>query len=113
METTNVWNIEGIMQKTMQLSPQDRTLISRDNREAFRELYGKPTLTLKGEFYHRGWILPDKTLVWTAKGKGTSIEVPEETSTEEAWKRITKVLEDVKSFDAKKQEQATETDIEL
>lgn len=53
--------------------------INKDNREAFKKIFGKPDTHWKGsEFYFHVWIQEfegEKFLLMTAKGKGTCIEI--------------------------------------
>lgn len=53
--------------------------LSRDNRETFKKIWGKPDTYWKGsEFYFHVWIREfenEKFIVLTAKGKGTCIEI--------------------------------------
>lgn len=53
--------------------------ITKDNREEFKRIFGKPDTYWKGsEHYFHIWIREfegDKFLIMTAKGKGTCIEI--------------------------------------
>jgi hypothetical protein len=51
----------------------------QDNRNRFREIWGKPSFCWRGEFYFHCWLLDidgkAQMLVLTSKGKGTAYEV--------------------------------------
>lgn len=52
----------------------------QDNRERFREIWGKPSFCWRGEFYFHCWLLDindemAQILVSTAKSKGSAYEV--------------------------------------
>lgn len=54
-------------------------LLNKDNRLAFRKMYGKPdTYWKNSEYYFHVWIREfngEKFIIMTAKGKGTCIEI--------------------------------------
>lgn len=61
------------------MTQDDWPLTSGDNRKAFREVFGrKPDWYWRSEFYMHVWVVEhndDTFLVFTAKGKGTCIEI--------------------------------------
>jgi hypothetical protein len=55
-----------------------KSRVNGDNREVFRELWGKPNVVYTGEFRHDVHHIEfqgSQFLIYTAAGKGTSIEI--------------------------------------
>ena len=85
--TMRIENIDGYYQWfASRFSPQERTLVLRDNREQMNELFGKQSFTFTGEFRCLNWMFDNGFSVVTAARRGTTIEVPEGTTLADAQK---------------------------
>ena len=52
--------------------------LCKDNREVLKSHFGDPSFRVRGEFLHNCYVITDGNLtgvIFTAKGKGTSIEI--------------------------------------
>lgn len=63
--------------------PEDRFILFGDNRARLKTLFGKPSTTFTSEFRYYNWIFENGFALASAAGKGTRIEVPPDTTTEE------------------------------
>lgn len=78
--TQNVWNIAGYLKWTGTLSCERQHLLLKDNRARLAEVLGPKSGVYQGEFNYHNWVFENGFVVGTAKGKGTTIEVPPRTS---------------------------------
>jgi hypothetical protein len=79
----NAWNNPEYFTWLNTLKPQQRTLLLKDNRKQLTQILGKPSGFFRGEFLYHNWVFPNNIVINTATGKGTGIEAPVTTSTEE------------------------------
>jgi hypothetical protein len=83
LQTAAIENCKAYRDWMMDRSSEDwksrMHLLCRDNREAFKKLWGKPDWHYNnGEFYFHGWVLVrggETFIVQTAKHKGTCVEI--------------------------------------
>ena len=78
-ETINLWSVPGYIQWTGSLN-RDQFLLAQDNRRILRELFGDPSGKFRNEFAYDVWIFDNGFIVFSAKVKGTQIEMPQEGS---------------------------------
>lgn len=70
------------------------------NQESFRRLFGRPTDKFRGDGVFDVWIFENGFALLTALDKGTSFEVPQDTSLEDAQRFIKTVLDALTQLDA-------------
>jgi hypothetical protein len=83
-ENDSIGNIPGYFQWSMTQNIRWIHPLYRDNRKNMLALFGRQSVTFTSEFKYLVWMFPNRFTVSTAAGYGTRIEVPPDTTMEDA-----------------------------